>query len=67
MMSIGMADAVDTSSLDLIVPEDSTFDLEDFLQPGPENETHGRHIKRSLSTVPQRDVLHFGMWPTPIR
>lgn len=65
-MSTDIVNAIDSSSLDIFVPEDSTFDLENFLRFNTENEIEG-HSKRSLSTVAQRDVLHFGMCPTPTR
>ena len=65
-MSTDLADTADTSSLDLIVPEDSNFNIENFLQHKKRYERDEPDSQLSLSTIPQRDVLYFGMSRTPM-
>ena len=57
-----VADAIDASSLDVLVPAESALDIERFLGPsGYENSRpSGQPL---LSTIPQRDVLYFGRSP----
>lgn len=70
-MSIGAPDAIDASSLDVLVPAESALDIEKFLGPsGSENSRAiGQHILSNLTqevqatVVPQRDVLYFGRSP----
>ena len=61
-MSMGAPDAIDASSLDVLVPAESALDIEKFLGPSGSESSRpiGHHL---LSTVPQRDVLYFGRSP----
>ena len=61
-MSPDVADAIDASSLDVLVPAESTLDIEKFL--GPSAYENGRPTGQPLlSTIPQRDMLYFGRSP----
>ena len=61
VMSADIADSMDTASLDVIVPEDSDFYIDNFLRLDTRSEGNQPSSELSLSTIPQRNVLHFGM------
>ena len=61
-MSMVTVDAIDASSLDVLVPAESALDIEKFLGPScyENSKPSGQPL---LSTIPQRDVLYFGRFP----
>ena len=61
-MSKYVGDAIDPSSLDVLIPAESKLDIEKFLGPiGYENSKPSG--QPPLSIIPQRDVLYFGRSP----
>ena len=64
-MSTDFAEAINTSSLDVLVPQDSTFDVANLLRSDNSARDEPNNGV-SLSTVPQRDVLYFGTYPDQI-
>lgn len=63
-MSAETIQAIEASSLDVIVPENSNFDLSNFLQP--QNNGDGRLATAlPLSSIPRRHLLYFGGSPPP--
>ena len=61
-MPMDVADTVDASSLDVLVPAESALDIGEFL--GSRGYESSRPSSQPLlSTIPQRDVLYFGRSP----
>lgn len=54
--------AIDASGLDVVVPEDSKFDLSNFLQP--QNAGDGIATAPPLSSIARRHLLYFGGSPS---
>ena len=61
MMSGDIADSMDAASLEVIVPEDSDFQIDNLQRLDTRSDGNEPSGGLSSSTIPQRNVLHFGM------
>ena len=59
-MTMGDPDVVEECSLNVLVPEASNFDPASFCDPN-ESRGQGQDEQRSISVIPRRKVLYFGM------
>ena len=60
MMSGEVADAMDAASLDIFVPEDSDSQIDSLQRLDIRSDGNEPSSGFSSSTIPQRNVLHFG-------
>ena len=59
-MDMGGPDVVENCSLNVLVPEASNFDPASFCNPNG-SPGQGQDEQRSMSVIPRRKVLYFGM------
>lgn len=60
-MSADIANSKDDASLDVVVPDDSEYSIDNLLRLDTRSEESEQSSGLSLSNISQRSVLHFGM------